>query len=98
MGESSAKKLRKEVRKEAVEVSEKLSTQIFQLIHAKALQATNSEKYVKDSSEEVFNADTASGGNFDDAYELGTEDGEVYFARLVLREINKLVTDKKADK
>jgi len=30
---------------------------------------------------EDFNAMDASGGNFDDAYDLGCEDGEVWFAR-----------------
>lgn len=32
------------------------------------------------SDSEDFNAYDASGGNFDDAYQLGTEDGEIFLA------------------
>jgi hypothetical protein len=33
------------------------------------------------SDKEDFQADGESGGNFDDAYEMGVEDGEIQFAR-----------------
>jgi hypothetical protein len=41
------------------------------------------EKQTADSRED-FNPMDDSGGNFDDAYYMGTEDGEIYMARTVL--------------
>ena len=35
-----------------------------------------------------FNAYEASGGNYDDAYALGSADGEILLAREILREIS----------
>ena len=32
--------------------------------------------------------DEASGGNYDDAYSIGSEDGEIYLAREVLKELS----------
>jgi hypothetical protein len=37
--------------------------------------------------DEKFNPMDYSGGNFDDAYAMGQQDGETYLARLVLLEI-----------
>jgi len=47
---------------------------LIALINAKA-----AEKARGDNDE--FNAMDWSGGNFDDAYSIGTDDGEIFFAR-----------------
>jgi hypothetical protein len=36
-----------------------------------------------------FNAHDASGGNYDDAFYMGQEDGEIFFARSMLNKIEK---------
>ena len=36
------------------------------------------------SDDEDFNANDHSGGNFDDAYDMGCEDGEIMLARKLL--------------
>lgn len=84
MNGSASKKLRKEARKQAIELSEKLSDRLFQFIHAKALQATHSEQSENDDKKEFVAAEAN--------YEMGTEDGEIYFARILLREINTLTS------
>jgi len=42
---------------------------------------------------EDFNACDASGGNFDDAYELGMEHGETYGKLSLLRELLEILED-----
>jgi hypothetical protein len=42
---------------------------------------------------EEFNAMDASGGNFDDAYELGSEHGEIFGKLSLLRELLKTIQD-----
>lgn len=59
-----------------------MDTRILEFVKAKAAEQTN---YEADSD---FNAYDASGGNFYDAHELGANDGEIYFARSILKMIN----------
>lgn len=48
----------------------------------KASDKTNAEAYCE--LNEFYNADDASGGNFDDAYQFGCDDGEIMLARNIL--------------
>lgn len=41
-------------------------------------------KLCTSASEEDFNVYDSSGGNFDDAYQIGIDDGEIYLARHIL--------------
>jgi hypothetical protein len=41
-------------------------------------------KLIPAASDEDFNVYNSSGGNFDDAYQLGVDDGEIYMARNIL--------------
>jgi hypothetical protein len=42
------------------------------------------------SQDEDFNVYDWSGGNIDDAFSLGMDDGEIFFAREILKKIQEL--------
>lgn len=43
-----------------------------------------------DDQDEVFDPQDWSGGNFDDAYNMGCDHGETQFARMILCEMQRL--------
>lgn len=43
------------------------------------------------SDNDDFMVDDYAGGNIDDAYQQGTEDGEIWFARELLDIVNKII-------
>ena len=45
------------------------------------------QKKVLGEGEEDFNPMDASGGNFDDAYDMGIDDGEIWLAREILNKM-----------
>lgn len=60
-----------------------ISDEVFNTIKAKAAEQTNFE------SDPSGRPCDWSGGNFDDAHSAGTDDGEIYFARYILKLIEK---------
>jgi len=54
-----------------------ITEELMQIIKAKA-------NTIMSSDNQEFNAYEYSGGNFDDAYDMGVADGEVKFARDIL--------------
>lgn len=59
-----------------------MDTRVLEFVKAKAAEKTN---YEADSDFSIYDA---SGGNFDEAHSLGIDDGEIYFARSILKMIN----------
>jgi hypothetical protein len=52
-------------------------------------------KLIPAASEEDFNAYDSSGGNFDDAYQIGVDDGEIYLARHILDAVGVVYDERK---
>ena len=52
-------------------------------------------KLIPAASEEDFNAYESSGGNFDDAYQVGVDDGEIYLARHILDAVGVAYDERK---
>jgi len=50
------------------------------------LQKVAAKATKTDDEDEDFNPCDWSGGNFDDAYNMGVDDGEIHFAREILAE------------
>ena len=63
-----------------------LTSEFIDKLKALASKQTNDERATA-RGEEYFNVMDDSGGNFDDAYSMGTDDGEIYMARQVLDDI-----------
>lgn len=61
---------------------------LLQIIEEKSKLETYAEEG-ENSSEGYFDAQDASGDNFDDAYGLGQEDGKIEFARQLMKLINE---------
>lgn len=67
---------------------EEMYDHLLQMIIEKANYQTHREDG-EESTEGYFDPQDASGGNFDDAFDMGTEDGEIEYARHLLNTINK---------
>ena len=61
---------------------------VIKLIKKTANQEAPTDGYDFESGQ-YFNPMDASGGNFDDAFELGEEEGAIHFARRLLNIIEK---------
>ena len=54
---------------------------------AKFIRAIEDMAELEAASDELdFNAEDYAGGNYDDAYEIGCNDGQIFFARQLLKE------------
>ena len=52
------------------------------------------QKEIDEMKGDEFNAMDASGGNFDDAYELGNDHGDTYGRLMILRKIKAIIEER----
>ena len=63
-----------------ITISDKMWERLIYL----STQGHNQKDFERDNPGEYFNADDMSGGNFDDAYVMGVDDGNVEVAKDIL--------------
>lgn len=44
-----------------------------------------------DSQDDHIDISDACGGNFDDAYNIGSDDGEIYYARIIKNKLSEIL-------